>query len=80
MVALASVELAGQANKPQQAGWNLQDMLGITATLSPVFAPGRMVDYPGYSLPGLAASLLFLLLTVKHPGRVPFSLAGALRS
>ncbi|XP_041490390.1 butyrophilin-like protein 2 isoform X4 [Microtus oregoni] len=42
-------------------------MLGITAILSPVFAPGRMVDYPGYSLPGVAASLLFLLLTVKHP-------------
>ncbi|KAL1771232.1 butyrophilin 2 [Sigmodon hispidus] len=28
---------------------------------------GRMVDCPGYRLSGVAASLLFILLTVKHP-------------
>ncbi|XP_070274921.1 butyrophilin-like protein 2 [Myotis yumanensis] len=26
-----------------------------------------MVDFPGYSLPGVAASFLFVLLTMKHP-------------
>ncbi|XP_010601973.1 butyrophilin-like protein 2 [Fukomys damarensis] len=33
---------------------------------SPVCAPGRMVEFPGYSLSGVLASYFFLLLTVKH--------------
>lgn len=39
---------------------------------SPVCAPGRMVEFPGYSLSGVLASYFFLLLTVKHHGRILF--------
>ena len=49
----------------------LQPHLG-TVMFSLVFVPGKMVDFPGYSLSGVVASFFFVLLSMKQSGRMLF--------